>query len=203
MSLSRERKELIGDRCVADELFGDTFLVRVPYSAAIPQEELLTFGLTGFYDKKELSRELQNPIVIRSSIPAMAEMMEIGHKVSLVNAVEDAPIMYKLIRQHLANWKTVIQEHGSMSSPPFRDLILLDSIAGMLFVNLPEVTPEAREGSSRNILTGITLASLFGVVEQPKATAMNEPYDTYTPYFVEQQYRIEEYASTLRSRYAR
>lgn len=203
MSLSRERKALVGDKCVADELFGDTFLVRVPYSAAIPQHELLAFGLTGFYDKKELSRELQNPIVIRSTIPAMAEMMELGHSVSLVNPKEDARPMYKLIRQHLANWKEVIQEHGSMSSPPFRDLILLDEIAGMLYANLPEVTPEAIESSSKSIMTGITLASLFGVVEQQPSQPLNQPYDTYTPYFVEQQYRIEEYSSTLRSRYAR
>lgn len=201
MSLSREQKALIGDKCVADELFSTTYLIRVPYSAAIPKEELLTFGLTGFYDKKELSRELQNPIVVRSTLPAIAEMIELGHQISLVDGDDSIP-MYNVLRQHLANWKQVINEHGSMASPPFRDLILLDSVAAMLYDNLPDNKLTERQLTSRDVMSGFSLASLFGVVESPPDKP-RQAYESYSPFFIEQQFRIEDFVASRRSPYAR
>lgn len=193
MTLSHKQKELIGDKCVTDELFGDIYLIRIPYEASIPVKELTTWGLTGFYDKEELQRELSNPIVVRSTIPAMAELIDRGHQVSVVNG-DDVVSMYKTVRQHLLNWKEVIIEHGSLAMPPFRDLILLDSIAGMLHAQLPPDIPVFKSATSRDIMAGVTLGMFASDDIAPKVAAVNH-YVSFTPFFIDQQYRIDEHAS--------
>lgn len=191
MSLSYKQKKEVGDKCVADELFNIPYIARVPYQAAVSMEEMLTFGLTGFYDKKQLEAELNNPIVVRVTIAQMAELIAQGYSVSLVDMSDCTPI-FKVITQHLKNWKQVINTYTNTCNPPFQDLILLDSVAGMLYPFIPK--EEVSNNRMSNILTG-AIAGFDFVNPNNLLTKPVKPqfYNSYANFFIDQMYKFHEY----------
>lgn len=191
MSLTVAQKKSIGNKCVTDELFGKPFYIRVPYQASVPLGELKTFGLTGFYEKEEMIRELENPIVVRASIAQMTEIIQDGFQVSLVRP-HDAEEMFNLIVQHLKNWKEVTKKFPNNANPPFEDLILLDSVAGLLYPHLPE-KEKGDSLKNSNLLTGAILGLNFLNPLFNKEDTSVKYYESFAPFFIEEMYKFEEY----------
>lgn len=69
---------------------------------------------------------------VRITAAAMALYHDEGAPISLVNP-RDAMMLYRLINEHLEDWKYIINTQVNVGNPPIEDLKKFDNLAGALY----------------------------------------------------------------------
>lgn len=161
------------------QLFSDSFLVYMPYSATVSRAELMDYGVVGIHNKASLERYLNDPILVKATIVQIATTMANGDTVTLANS-KDAVIIYDLVIQHLENWLTIGYEHLASRLPPLGDLMMLDDLAKSLYPHL-KVGPTPKTTLIDYALgDDLLLGMMGGTAYEPL-----DAYKTYTPLFIE------------------
>lgn len=105
---------------------------RVPYVQTLDPDDLYQNGLPTSGDPHHDHAMQWEPRLLGLPVHRMAELMETGANVSLVNAA-DAYTIYNDIEKHLLAWKAKIESSFNPGFVPEEDLLILDRFATRIY----------------------------------------------------------------------
>lgn len=164
---------------VHHQLFNDSFLVYMPYSATVSRAELMEYGVVGVHSKESLERYLRDPILVKATIVQIATTMNNGDTVSLSNG-QDAVVIYDLVIQHLENWLTIGYEHLASRLPPLDDLMMLDELAKSLYPHIQVDNTPTTTVVDYALGDDLLMGMMGGMVNETL-----QGYKAYTPLFID------------------
>lgn len=168
MESNVELIELTNDELL-DSLWKKRYWVNVPQDALIPEEDLIRFG-TVTTGNRDIDAALRSNVGLAYwTVNEMAECLDRGYDVFIVNSSEGV-IVYEDIIRHLTLWSEAI-EGDPFNNPnaPYSDLLKLDNLAGKLFESVKYVYHKnGVEGRLSNRLRKLGTRSMFGKTRNNK-----------------------------------
>lgn len=125
-------KQSAEEPTVAWRLFHERFLVSIPEMFLYSEKYIQETGLVSSGDRAVDRQMMLNRREMYLTPAAIAMYHDEGAPVRLLNP-RDAMVMYKLIVEHLENWKWVIETQFNYGEAPIDDLKVFDKLAIQLF----------------------------------------------------------------------
>lgn len=117
---------------VAEHIFKDVWLVQVPEMYLYSKEYLEVAGYPSSGDK-DIDREmLRANRDMYLTIAGITLLHDEGARIIFKNP-EDTGKIYKLLREHLENWKWVVDTQLNGVNPPVDDLRKMDALAAAIY----------------------------------------------------------------------
>lgn len=117
---------------VAYQLFHTLWNCSIPEMYLYDQKYLEQVGTISTGDRNVDRQQQLNRRDIRLSGAAMALYFDEGAPIRLADP-KDAMHLYRLILEHLENWKQIIQTELNIGNPPIDDLKKFDNLAAALY----------------------------------------------------------------------
>lgn len=134
-----------GQRTVAQRIFYDRFWVLVPEAYYQTKESIEVLGLPDYGDKQLNRAALERPRQLNIPIAGMCIYLEEGAPLTLMDPT-DCVTIYKLLVEHLNNWKQVMGIMGG-PKPPIEDLRTMDNLAEALYPLVKIYSPQTHRDS--------------------------------------------------------
>lgn len=126
------KNPLEGREDVSHQLFSKKYQFYIPYLNTQPAEALEYWGIAGHHNKQELEEIVNEPVLVKATLPYIAELIFVGVEVRLHDK-RQANEMFNLIVDHLENWLAIAKAKPRVKLPPLEDLLAFDTLAGCLF----------------------------------------------------------------------
>jgi hypothetical protein len=117
---------------VAYQLFHSMWNCTIPEMFLFDTKYLAEVGMVSSGDRAVDRQQMLNRREIRLTAAAMALYHDEGAPITLVKP-RDAMPLYRLIIEHLENWKYIINTQVNVGKPPIEDLKKFDNLAAALF----------------------------------------------------------------------
>lgn len=148
-----------GEKTVAQRVYYDRYYCTVPEAYFQTKESLSVYGMLHLEDKRANAAAMHRPRTVHIPIAGMCIYLEEGAPIQLLYPEECVEI-YKVIVEHLNNWKSLMGGLVTVQ-PPMEDLRTLDTLAEMLYPLVKHYSPK----TIRNSLFKDTLR-LVGVAQE-------------------------------------
>lgn len=153
-----------GGMTVAQQLFYRKWQVTVPEAYYQNKESLSVYGMIHYDNKQYTNAAMHERRHLQIPIAGICIYVEEGAPIELVNPIDSVAI-YKLLVEHLNNWKGLTGGLVGLS-PPIDDLRSMDTLAEMLY-------PLVRHYSPKTVHNSIFKASIaqVGVAQELEGLA--------------------------------
>lgn len=146
-----------GTRTVAQRLYYDRFWVLVPEAYYQTKESLDMYGMMDYGDSRVNRAAMERPRQLHIPIAGMCIYLEAGAPLTLLYP-EECITIYKLLVEHLNNWKQVMGMLGG-PKPPLDDLRAMDNFAEALYPLVKIYSPRTiRDSMFKDTLANVGTA---------------------------------------------